>query len=320
MIKQYSGNIYTDFYINAAKKLNISYRLLPEHKYTYILRKNNKTLFISNAVLGVNNFLSHQITNNKYKTYLLFDLENIPHPKAIKIKDLKKIKKKVKDLNKPIVVKPIIGFGGHGVTVKINNPKQLKKAIKFAKKFKNEIIIEEFINGEDYRILLFRDKIIDIVKRIPANIKGNGKDSINILINRKNDKRKSVGLKKIRFDNELNKELKSKKLTLESKPEKGKKLYLRKNCNMASGGETKRVPLKKVHKDNKKLFIKAANFLNLNFAGIDFISKDITKSYRNNSASINEINRFPSLDVHYFADMKMDNSVAENILSTYFKY
>jgi len=318
MIKRYTSNIYVDFYIHAARKLGIKYELLPNHKTTFLLRKNKKTLFISNAVLGVNDFLSHNITRNKYRTYQLFDIKRIPHPNAIKITSYNNVRNKIKALKKPLVVKPAIGSGGFGVTVKLSNLEKIMSAIKIAKEYHNEIIIEEFVKGENFRILIFRKKILDIVKRIPANIIGNGEDTIKKLINNKNYKRKIVGLKKIKIDNELNKELEKNKLTLQSIPKKDVIIFLRRNCNMATGGETIRIPIKTVHRDNKRLFIESANFLNLEFAGIDFISNDIIGSYKVNHSFINEINRFPSLDVHYFADMKMDNTIAEKLLSTYF--
>jgi len=320
MIKRYTSNIYVDFYIHAAKKLKILYKIIPGYKTTLFLEINNKFLFISNAVLGINNNLSVKLTSNKYTSYQLFDMKDIPHPKGILITSIKNLPDKIKILKKPLVVKPIKGSGGHGVTVKLNNIKNIKKAIKGAKKINKSIIIEEYIEGTNFRILIYKNQILDIVKRIPANVIGNNKNSIQQLINKKNEKREKVGLKKIKIDNELNKELKNHTLTLKSIIPKKKTLFLRRNCNMATGGETTRVSLKNVHKDNLKLFIKSANLVNLDFAGIDFITKDISKSYKDNNSIINEINRFPSLDVHYFADMKMDNSVAEKLLSMYFNF
>jgi D-alanine-D-alanine ligase-like ATP-grasp enzyme len=87
---------------------------------------------------------------------------------------------------------------------------------------------------------------------------------------------------------------------------------------MSTGGETKRIKLSSIPKENLNLFLDATRLLGLNFSGIDFISPNICKSYKTITCAINEINRAPGLDAHYFADMKLDNFVAERILKIHF--
>jgi cyanophycin synthetase len=321
MIKRYTKNIYFDFYLNAADKLNITYKILSPLKTTARFCKDGKSLFISNAMIGINNELSANFAKNKNRAYELLKKKNIPLPifQLFREKDcFDFIKENTANIPKPLVVKPTRGCGGTGVSVNVISEKQLRKAIDFAKEKHDKILIEEFIRGDNYRILVFQDKIIDIAKRIPANICGNGKDSIKKLIRKKNKKRKEAGLKPIRFDEEQDRQLESQELKLDSIISKGKTIFVRKSCNMAAGGETKRILAKDVHKKNLDMFLKAVNTLGLEFAGIDFITPDISKSYKDVKCIINEVNRAPSLDVHYFADMKLDNFVAETILNTYF--
>lgn len=321
MIKRYTPNIYFDFYVNAARKLDIKFTTISKLKTTATFFKKKKKLLISYALLGVNSEISARLAKNKFLCYQILDQKNLPHPKALVFKkksNIKEILQGIRDIKKPWVVKPIKGMGGSGVSVNIQEISQLKKSIKFARKKKKDIIIEEYIHGSDYRILIFNNKIIDIVKRIPASIKGNTINTIQQLIEIKNKKRKKIGLKVIKIDQELKRKLKKDNLTLESKPLNNKIVVLRKNCNMSTGGETERIKLSAIPDDNKNLFIESVKLLGLNFAGIDFIIPDITKSYKTVRCAINEINRAPGLDAHYFADGKMDNFTAEEILKMYF--
>jgi cyanophycin synthetase len=321
MIKRYTKDIYFDFYLNAAKKLHIPCTFLIPNSATAVFFKNKKRLFVTFNKIGVNNAVSSSFAYNKHLTFRILKNGDIPHPHSVLIPQkmhFEEILKQAESIEKPWVVKPIKGSEGIGITVKISTQEQLNKAVKFARKYNNTIMIEEFLEGTNYRILIFKDKILDIVERIPAYVDGNGQDTITELIEKKNNVRSKVGLQLIRIDFELQKELKNNKLTLLSKIEKGRRLFLRKSCNMCSGGETKRIAIKTVHKDNIDMFFRAKNLLGLEIAGIDFITPDITTSYKKIRSGINEINRAPMLNVHYFADMKMDNTLAEKILSMYF--
>ncbi len=321
MIKRYTSNIYFDLYLNAAKKQNIKFTyLIPEKPIGYFY-KNGKKLYITHNKLGVNNCVSYLFATNKYRTYKILDIKNFPHPKAILIKKdetIKDIKKKIKKLSKPLVVKPLKGSEGHGVTVKIKTINEIKNAIKYARKYNSKIIIEEFIEGNHFRILVFQNRIIDIVQRIPAQVKGNGKDTIQSLINIKNKRRKKSGLAKIRIDEELLRHIKEQNLALSYIPKNKETVSLRLNSNMCAGGETTRIDIDSIPPVNKKMFIESTDLLGLTLSGIDFITDDITKSYSKTRCVINEINKAPMGNVHYFADMKMDNIAYEKIVSLYF--
>lgn len=322
MMKRHTSNIYFDLYLNAAKKQNIKFKYLISEKPIGYFYKDGKKLYITYNKLGVNNCVSYLFATNKYRTYKILDLKKLPHPKAILIKKdetINDIENKIKKLTKPLVVKPLKGSEGHGVTVKINTINEIKNAIKFARKYNNKIIIEEFIEGNHFRILVFQNRIIDIVQRIPAKVKGNGKDTIKSLINIKNKKRKKSGLAKIRIDEELLRHIKGQNLTLSYIPKNEETVSLRLNSNMCAGGETTRININSIPSINRKMFVESTNLLGLTLSGIDFITDDITKPYSRTRCVINEINKAPMGNVHYFADMKMNNIVCEKILSLFFK-
>ena len=134
MIKRYTSNIYFDLYLNAAKKKNINFTYLIPHKPIGYFHKNGKKLYITYNKLGVNNCVSHIFASNKYRTYKILDKKNFPRTKAILLKKDQSIddkKTSINKLKKPLVIKPLKGSEGHGVTVKINTLSEIKKAVKF---------------------------------------------------------------------------------------------------------------------------------------------------------------------------------------------
>lgn len=323
MIKRYTSNIHFDCYLNAAKKNGIQYKSLISDKPIGYFHKNKKRLYISYNKLGVNNCVSYLFATNKFRTYELLDLNDLPHPKAITIRKEETIdtvvERVTEEIKTPWVVKPIKGSEGKGVTVMIDDKEELKEAIEFARKIAKKVIVEEFIHGKHYRIMVFRKEIIDVVERVPAYVVGDGKIPLKDLIKQKNEHREKVQMEPIRVDQELLRQIQEKDLNLQSIPKKTQRVSLRQNCNMCAGGETKRIGLKQISTDNIELFKQSVDLLGLDMGGIDFITPDISTSYKKIPCAINEINKAPMHNVHYFADMKMDNFVAEEILRLFFK-
>lgn len=322
MIKRRTGSLNLDLVLDAADKFSIRYTPLVESKLLGYLEKDNKKLFVRLNGIGVNNSVSYIIAWNKNTTTRILDRYSLPCPKAILLRDYRSfedVKKEIKDLVKPLVVKPKEGYGGKGVTLELNTDNEVQDSIRYAKKYCEDVIIEEYVEGTNYRIVVFRGDVLDVVLRIPAFILGDGKKTIEALIIEKNDRREKIGLSPIVIDHELKFFLSKHNLNLSEVVLKGRRVELRGNCNMSTGGETSRVSLTEVHKDNIELFTKTASILGLELAGIDYITPDITKSYVVQKTAINEVNKEPMLYVNYFADMKLDNFVAEEIIKRYFE-
>jgi cyanophycin synthetase len=308
--------------MNAAIKLGIPFKYYKTNASIGYFFKNQKRLFMLNNIPGINNYVSSYLALNKYKTKQVFSKANIPHPKAKLFKSnilYKNIFNKIKDLKRPTVVKPLKGFGGDGVYVNLLKDNEIRKSISLARNYYPIVLVEEFIEGEDYRIVVLNNQVIDIVKRIPANVTSDGVNTIENLIRKKNKFRKKYYLQPIKIDFLLKKFIKKQGLTLTSIPPKNITILLRENCNMSSGGDTVRIPLIKVHKDNILMFLKSAEVLGLDFAGIDFITPDISKSYKHIHSGINEMNKSPMPGANYYADLKMNNFVCEEVLKYYFK-
>ncbi|MBU0976343.1 MAG: hypothetical protein ABIE03_07325 [Patescibacteria group bacterium] len=315
-------NKYFDLYFDAAKDLGIDFTYLITDKPVGYFHRGNKKLYINKNIIGLNNAASSLYANMKFIGSQILSRAGYPVPRGVLIKKDAKdsiILSKLKELQPPLVVKPQCGFGGTGVSVKLEDTSKVLEAVRTAENYDNQIIIEEYCPGKDYRIIVYKDKIIDVIERTPAFVAGNGSSTIKMLIEAKNNIRQKVNLQKIPFDKTLTEFLQENGLDLSSVPEKGATILLRKNCNMNTGGETTRMDTASIHLDNMALFTSVVSTLGLTFAGVDFITPDLNKSYKTSRSIINEVNRAPQLGANYYADLKMDNFVCKEVFKYYFE-
>ncbi|MCK6370748.1 MAG: ATP-grasp domain-containing protein [Gammaproteobacteria bacterium] len=320
MLKRYTKNIDFDLYRNAADKLGVAYvpAFAQDEPCGYFLA-GGRRVFIERNKLGVNNSISNSFARNKYRTYQLLGKFSLPIPGFVLLTGEESVERaaaSARGLHKPLVVKPVRGSLARGVSVRIEKPRVLALAGRIARRFAANVLFAEFVEGTNYRVTVFAGDVVDVIERVPAYVTGDGKSSLQVLIEAKNALRSSLYLKPIRVDRELKRHIAAQKLTLASVSADGERITLRLGCNMSAGGETRRLDIARdVHPDNVEMFIAARKALGLALAGIDFITPDIAKSYKDVRCVINEINRAPMLDAHYFADFAMDNVVGERILT-----
>jgi len=214
------------------------------------------------------------------------------------------------DLKKPLVVKPSDGTWGENITIGVSTYEEYSQAVELALSYstrKNSgVIIEEMFLGEEYRILLTKEKVIGVLKRIPANVTGNGKDNIKKLIATKNKEelRSSNGVNKshlkIIINEKLKKYLADQNLDTDAILKKGQRVFLKKVSNVSQGGDAIDFT-DLVHSSVKEIALKAIRAIpGLSFAGLDFMSTDITKEQTKDSYIIVEINASPGFDIHDF--------------------
>ncbi|RHX93430.1 bifunctional glutamate--cysteine ligase GshA/glutathione synthetase GshB [Leptospira yasudae] len=222
-----------------------------------------------------------------------------------------------KNANRKMVVKPVTTNFGIGITILIPHASEedVKKAIKIAFNHSESIIVEEFAEGNEYRFLVIGDETVAVCNRIPANVTGDGKHTIEQLVSIKNeDKRRGVGhvtpLEKIQLgDTELD-VLQQSGFTKESVPSENQKVFLRKNSNISTGGDSIDVT-DLAHPYYKDLAVKAAASVGAKICGVDIILQDLeTKGeYR-----ILELNFNPVLYIHNYPYEGKNRDVGNKIL------
>ncbi len=293
-----AGNVHLAYYLEAADLLDIKYSVIVPGLLAKF-ENEDKHWFIINTVTPLTNTPSTTIAKRKNLTNKVLSSFNIPVPTQLPLKDEKDAIKFFKEY-KNIVIKPSQQLGGIGVTLLPQNSKQVVKAFNYAYeksmgKGINKVIGEEFISGDNYRLLVLGNRVIGIVRRKSAFVIGDGKNSIKELIRIKNRERKKNLLKPISIDNEVQQRLDSLKIDFAYIPKENEEIVLRFNCNLTTGGTTQECSAQ-THQYYKDLAINAVKCIGANFGGVDIITPDITKPAK---CAINEINYNPGLRLHY---------------------
>lgn len=210
-------------------------------------------------------------------------------------------------LQKPLVVKPTHGNQGKSVFMNIRDKEEYLTTVQacfdFSNDSKHAVIVEETSEGTEYRILATREKVVGIINRIPANVIGDGEHTVQQLIDIKNtDPRRSDNsedpLCKILIDEHVERHLEETGVTLDTVPAAGERIFLRTNSNISTGGDSIDVT-DIAHPTVKEISLRVmAAIPGLEFAGIDFMTKDITAPQSKETYSLIEVNGSPGFNIH----------------------
>lgn len=275
-----------------------------------IKKDNNKIVFKKKyPTQFFNNIESHKIAKNKPLSNSIFKKNNIPVPDHWIIDENNKDKFIYEyDISFPCVLKPVDGMQGKDVNTFIKNKEQFINILNDLLKKYKLIMLENQVYGDNYRIFLFNNQIMDVVKREQPFVVGDGSKSVNLLIDEKNNLLKSKKLyPTTNIDWEYIKEQGYLKDTI---LEKDKKIFITNTINFHNGANPVRINIDEIPEINKEMFIKAHKLINLECSGLDYMSDDITVPYNENDGHIIEINDM----VDSFIHVKSDNSSKPNFL------
>ncbi len=222
----------------------------------------------------------------------------------------------------PLVIKPISGNHGRGITVDIQNYDQALSAFHAAKEVSNSVIIEKYIQGEDYRLLVINNQLVAAALRTPAHVVGDGKSTIQELIDQVNaDPRRGYGHEKVLTQitvNELTKNLiKSAGYTLDSILPKDQTLVLKDTANLSTGGTSTDVT-DIVHPYNAELAERISKIIDLDICGIDLMTTDITRPLTETGGAVLEVNAGPGFRMHLAPTEGLPRNVAAPVIDKLF--
>ena len=208
------------------------------------------------------------------------------------------------DMGTTVVIKPLHGNQGKGVTLQITSVVEVRAAFKVAQTYGDWVIIEEYITGQHYRLVVVGDRLIAAAQRIPAHVHGDGSSTIAELVTQTNEDPlrgddHEKALTKIKIDPVVLLTLSQKQLALSSVPKQGEVVCLRDSANLSTGGIAEDVT-DRVHPDNVDLVVFASKLIGLDIAGIDLVIEDIEASYREKNGHIIEVNAAPGIRMHHF--------------------
>jgi cyanophycin synthetase len=304
-----------------AKKRNIPYKRLDSDSLIMLGQGTNQkviraTMACTTSSIGI------EIASDKQDTKKLLAEGFIPMPEGKLVYAQEELDEAIIELHFPLVIKPVNGNHGRGITTSIETKEEAYVAFERAKEISEDVIVEKFIKGTDYRFLVINYKLVAVAKRIPAMIKGDDQFTIEQLIDQtNNDPNRGDGHEKvlttIKVDPVTNSILVEKNLTLNSILPFGEILYLKDTANISTGG-TARDVTDIVHPDNVFLAERIARLMGLDICGIDIIAQDINSPITKYTGAVLEVNAGPGFRMHLSPTKGIARNVAEPVVDMLF--
>ena len=262
------------------------------------------------------------IACDKEETKSLLEAAEIPVPRGTVIRTEEGLKDAVQKFGYPLVIKPIDGNHGKGNTTNITTWEQALKALEAARLFSRSVIVEKFITGVDFRILVINYKFVCAALRTPASVRGDGEHNIQWLIEETNkDPRRGYGhekvLTQITIDGFTQKMLDEKSYVLETIPPKGELVLLKPTANLSTGGTSADVT-DEVHPTNIFMCERIAKIIGLDICGIDIMAPDLRTPVTENGGAILEVNAAPGFRMHIEPAEGLPRNVAEPVVDMLF--
>ena len=289
----------------------------------YTINSTNFTIIKDNDVIknystvNFNNKESHKMAKNKSLSNLIFEKNNIPVPKHIIIDNSNKYHY-LYDSNPvfPCVLKPINGMQGKDVNTFIKTIENFRIILEKLLEKYDKVMLENQVYGDNYRIFVFNNKVIDVIKREQPFVIGDGINNVLTLINNKNkDQKKNKLFATTNLDWEY---IKEQGFNKESVLKINKKIFITNTINFHNGANPVRIALNEIPVINIDMFIKAHKLIGLECSGIDYMSPDIRIPYDKNDGHIIEINDMVDTKIHIDADHgKEPNLLFKNIYNTF---
>ncbi|WHF52122.1 cyanophycin synthetase [Chryseobacterium gotjawalense] len=277
----------------------------------------NQTRFQA-TITGNTSSIAVDIACNKELTKKMLDEAAIPVPIGDLVSDEEGLEKTIQKIGYPLVIKPLDGNHGKGSSININDFETAKVGLAHAQNYSKKVIVERYITGYDFRILVINHKMIAAARRVPAHIIGDGALNIQQLINKENlDPRRGYGhenvLTEILVDKDTNELLEKLNFTLESIPKNGEIVYLKSTANLSTGGTSIDVT-DMVHPENIVMAERVSRIIGLDVAGIDIMAENLTQPLRESGGAILEVNAAPGFRMHLAPSEGLPRNVAAPVV------
>lgn len=274
-------------------------------KNVYQFGWGSKARWLDSSFTDETSRISAQLARDKAACAKVLRDAGLPVPRHVQVKSESHALEAAVALGYPVVVKAANLDGGRGVYPDLKTPDAVKKAYSIVSRLSAQVLVEQHIEGNDYRLQVYKGEVYWAVHRRPAYVTGNGEMTVDALIEWTNRERKKPiddpmleqSRGSIAIDDEALDWLARQGLSLSSVPAKGQHVRLRGVANVSAGG-TREGVLHKVHRDNLALVSRAAKVLRLDLAGIDLLIPDISRSWRDVGGAICEVNGQPQMASH----------------------
>ncbi|RDY28166.1 bifunctional glutamate--cysteine ligase GshA/glutathione synthetase GshB [Romboutsia weinsteinii] len=310
----------TQILMKESIKRGIKTELIDRSDNFISLTKDDKIEYVKQATkTSKDNYVTVLAMENKVVTKKILQKSNIRVPDGSEFDNIEDAISEIDNFtNKPIVIKPKSTNFGTGISIfpQGASEEDVTSAFEIAFKYDTTVLVEEFINGKEYRFLVIGDKVVGILHRVPANAVGDGVKSIRELIEIKNQsplrgKGYKTPLEKIDLDENAALFLKHRGLDFDYIPKKDEVVYLRENSNISTGGDsidyTDDIP--QIFKD---IAVKSSQAIGANICGVDMMIDDYANE--NSEYGIIELNFNPAIHIHSYPYIGTEREIAKEIL------
>lgn len=287
--------------VEEARRRGIPVRRLNAHSLVQLgLGKNLRR--IQSTVTDYTSSIGVEIAQDKDDTKRVLGNIGLPVPQGDVARSIEDAIQIADDIGYPVILKPLDASHGRGISGRIDDEAALHASWKCAAEYGRRIVVEQFAEGRDHRVLVVNGRVVAAAERVPAHVIGNGKSSIRELIAEENrDPRRGFGHTKILThlpaDSVTEDYLAQSGRTLDAIPADGERVNLRGTANLSTGG-TSIDRTDEMHPDNITACEMAAGVIGLDIAGIDVLTQDISIPFRENNAVIIEVNAGPGIRMH----------------------
>jgi cyanophycin synthetase len=243
-----------------------------------------------------------EIAQDKDDTKRVLEAIGLPVPHGDVAESADEAVELAQEIGFPVILKPLDLSHGRGISARLTDESAVRDAWTRASQYSERLIVEQFAEGRDHRVLVIGGKLVAVAERVPAHVKGDGVHSIRELIDAANqDPRRGIGhtkvLTRLECDDATVEYLAHSGRTLDSVPNAGERVFLTATANLSTGG-TSIDRTDEIHPSNVTACEMAAGVVGLDIAGIDVITPDISVPFRENGAAIIEVNAAPGVRMH----------------------
>lgn len=308
--------------VAAAVARHIPYRRLTQGSLVQF-GWGSKQRRIQAAEMDTTSVIGESIAQDKELTKSLLEAAAVPVPKGRPVVDAQDAWAAACEIRGPVVVKPRDGNQGKGVAANIETRESIVAAYAAAREISEEVMVEQYLSGNDFRLLVIGGKFVAAARRDAPLVIGDGEKTVRELVAEVNrDPRRSDGhatsLTKIRIDEIALATLSKQGFDAESVPHKGTRVILRNNANLSTGGTATDVT-DDVHRDLAARAVDAAKMVGLDLCGVDVVCESVLKPLEHQSGGVIEVNAAPGLRMHLEPSFGKGRPVGEEIISSMFR-
>src|SRR5215216_2533022 len=276
--------------------------------------------YVQAAMTDQTNVIAVELAQDKDETKDRLARNGIPVPRGKVFHSLKQANKFAAELGRPVVVKPVDGRKGDAVTLEVSTPEEMKAAFEAAKEYSSAVLIEEMLDGRNYRVAVVGGRMVAASERLLPHVIGDGVSSIRELIATENrNPLRGDGhekpLTKIKVDAEVINHLQHAGMSLDSVPKHGEHVTLSNRSNLSTGATAQDVT-DDVHPTIARMCERAARLIGLDVCGVDLVIPDIAAPMT--SGGIIELNASPGLRMHHYPSAGMPRDVGQAVVESIF--